>query len=78
MKKYDLSPAQQGLLERSFMMITNRDGWAEKFEAINEKIAQTGRYCVCLTPESKEQVLAIEKLREAAYWFEQAIRKNET
>lgn len=77
MKKYELDAEQQVMLEKSFMAITNRDGWLQKFETINEKMSQLARSFMLLTPKSAEQTMAIRKLQEAQYWFEQAIKKNE-
>lgn len=77
MKKYTLEPGQEADLERNFMVHPNRDGWAEKFEMINEKTSQLARQMYMITPKGPEQTLALRKLQEAQFWFEKAIKTNE-
>lgn len=77
MKQYELTGEQNQMLEKSFMAIPSRDGWEDKFLKINEKLAQTAKALTLITPDSPEQKMAIVKLREVGFWFEQAIRKNE-
>lgn len=77
MKRYELDAEQQILLERSFMSVPPRDGWQMKFELINEKLLQVAKNLMQVTPKGPEQTLAMRKLQEAQYWFEQAIKKIE-
>lgn len=77
MKKYVLDDEQNHQVERSFLSHTPKEGWVERFNAINEKLAQTAKYLYSITPKSPEQTLALRKLQEAQYWFGEAIKKNE-
>lgn len=77
MKKYELDAAQNGELEKSFLLSPPRDGHQQKLESINEKLMQAAKYLFSLTPKSPEQSQGLLKLREAKLWFEEAIRKNE-
>lgn len=77
MKKYELDAEQQVLLERSFQLSPPIDGTLQKFETMNEKVAQTARFLMSLSPKSPEQTMGLRKLQEARFWFEEAIRKNE-
>ena len=76
-KQYDISADQQMQLERAFMTIPDRDGWPEKFLKINDRIAQTAKALFLITPKSPEQTLALRKLQEAQFWFNESIKKNE-
>lgn len=77
LKKYDSTPAQLKEVEGAFLAMTMREGWAQKFEMINEKFLNMAKHLYTLTPDSPEQRKGLEHLREAQMWFEQAIRKHE-
>lgn len=76
-KIYDLDAEQTQKLDRAFHASTPRDGWAEKFEAINEAFVQASRKLFKLSPKSEEQDLALRKMQEAQFYFELAIKRHE-
>lgn len=76
-QKYELDKEQMASLEKAFLSMTTREGWAGKFEKINEKLSQVARSMFGLTPKCTEQEKALDCLRMAQYWFEQAIKKHE-
>lgn len=77
MKKYELTAEQQKTIEKAFQSIPDRDGWAEKFEMVNEKTAALSRLMFSITPPGPEQTMALRKLQEAQHWFVDAIKKHE-
>lgn len=77
MKTYPLSPATQSKLEKAFLSHPPLQDQAPRFESINEKLLQTGRYLCGLTPDSEEQREMLRHLKIAQWYAEEAIRKNE-
>lgn len=77
MKKYELDSEQEALLNRSYLMAIDKDGWQMRFEYINEAVLQLTKKMMSVTPKSKEQTLAIQKLKEAQFWLTESIRKSE-
>lgn len=76
-KVYEIDAEQTQTLELAFQAMPPRDGWLEKFEAINEKLLQAARSVYKLTPKCPEQTLALRKMQEAQHWFELAIKRHE-
>jgi hypothetical protein len=77
MKTYELSPKTVGVLDKAFLSHPAEQGQVERFEKINERLSQTGRFLCSVTPESAEQTLMIRCLQEAQFWAKEAISKNE-
>lgn len=77
MKTYDQSPKTVAALEKAFRSHPPTQDQQPRFEAINEKLLQVGRYLCSLTPESAEQTLMLRSLQEAHFWAREAISKNE-
>lgn len=77
MKQFDLSPALQSKLEKTFLSSPLSTDQAQRIEKINEKFQQLARSIALITPESNEQTRMIEKLQEAKLLAVESIAKNE-
>ncbi len=50
---------------------------SDRYQKIRDKALETASYINSMTPESREQSLAITKLEEMVYWANAAIARNE-
>lgn len=73
---YSTDAEQDKQLEHAFHLITNREGWADSVVVLNEKMLQLGRWLYTRTPKCPEQVIMLQKIKEAQFWAEQAIKKQ--
>lgn len=75
MTRYDLYADQDHELVNWFSHHPPRDGsdQAERYALIRSQGGQLGRSILRLTPPSREQSIAIEKIREAVMWANAAI-----
>jgi len=73
MSGYFLEAAE---LEARFSHHPEKDGQAEKFEAIREASYAFSKLLVSITPDSREQALCIGKLEEVVFWAKAAIERR--
>lgn len=64
-------------LEKRFTYHPPKEGQAVKYEEIRREAKNLARIIVNLTPESREQSLALTKLEEVVFWANAAIARNE-
>ena len=55
-----------------------RTGQPETYEAIRDAAKVFATYLVALTPESREQSLAVTAIEEAVFWANAAIARRES
>ena len=76
-KSYPLSNATTVLLERSFLQHPPKDDQVPRFAEIQRRLESLARGICTLLPDSPEQKEFIRCVREAGFWAEEAIKKNE-
>jgi hypothetical protein len=69
-------PLTEKDLANRFMYHPPKDGQAATYEAIRDYAHDFARYLVEVTPESREQSLAITHLEEAVFWANASIARS--
>jgi len=64
-------------LQNRFTYHSPKSGQPEKYQALREKARELATLIVNLTPESREQSLAITELENAIFWANAAIARRE-
>lgn len=77
MIKYELDAQQSKDLEHAFLSHPPQDGHQQKYEVIQQKLAQTAKAIYLITAKCPEQTIALRKLQEANHWFNECIKKYE-
>lgn len=77
MKRHDLSPAQVQAIDHAFLEAPPADGTTEKLQKIKDVLRRAARELHQLTPASLEQNEGLRKIREAEFWYVDAVRKYE-
>jgi hypothetical protein len=77
MKTHELSNQTQILIDRAFVMHPSRADQEDRVRHIHDRIESMTRQLATLMPDSTEQREMIKCLREAMFWGQEAIVKNE-
>ena len=63
-------------IETRFTYHAPKEGQAEKYQAIRDDAKKLAALVVLITPESREQALALTKIEEAVFWANAAIARR--
>ena len=64
-------------LENRFTYHAPKDDQPERYVAIRNMASDLAAHILAMTPESREQSLAITKLEEVVFWANASIARNE-
>lgn len=70
-------PISADELKKRFTYHAPKDGQPKKYEALRNEALLLAKMIVELTPDSREQSLALTKIEEAVMWANAAIARNE-
>lgn len=77
MSKYEVSDERRAFVHNLFVFHPVKDDQPERYALLREKFEELSILILENTPESREQTLAIRKLKEAAMGANEAIAVNE-
>ena len=68
---------QQERIDNNFTYHAPKPGQPEKYQQLRDKAKEFALLIVDLTPESREQSIALTELETATFWANAAIARNE-
>lgn len=77
MKTYPLSNQTQLVIDRAFLSHPVKQDQEDRLKHIHDRVENLARQLAGIMPDCMEQREMIRTLREAMFWGQEAIKKNE-